>query len=131
MRLHTSDKAEGERLAREVLSDPGSFDVAVTTYDMAISDALETALRTKVHWHTLVLDEGHKVKSVDTQITAGLRKLKRAWTLLLTGTPLQNNMKELYVRFFDPDLTSDLHLRAMLSLVIVYICRVHGHCGSE
>lgn len=48
MRLHTSDKAEAARLVKEVLSDPSSFDVAVTTYDMALSDALETPLRSKV-----------------------------------------------------------------------------------
>lgn len=98
MRLHAVDKAEGERLAREVLSDPGSFDVAVTTYEMAQSDCLEAALRTKVHWHTLVLDEGHRLKNTEAQVSASLRKLKRAWTLLLTGTPLQNNLRELHVR---------------------------------
>lgn len=47
VRLHTSDRAEGARLAREVLSDPSSFDVAVTTFEMAQSDALEAALRSK------------------------------------------------------------------------------------
>lgn len=51
-----------------------------------------------MHWHALVLDEGHKVKNSRTQISEGLRKMKRAWTLLLTGTPLQNNLTELYVR---------------------------------
>lgn len=109
MRLHSSERAEGERLAREFLSDPTSFDVAVTTYEMAVSDALETALRTKVHWHTLVLDEGHRVKNAEAQVSAGLRKVKRAWTLLLTGTPLQNNMQELFalLSFLHPAVFTD------------------------
>ena len=50
VRLHTSDKSEAERLYRETLARPSSFDVAVTTYEMAMSDSLELALRTRISW---------------------------------------------------------------------------------
>lgn len=44
------------------------------------------------------------MKNSATQISEGLRKVRRAWTLLLTGTPLQNNLTELYVRSNDVEL---------------------------
>jgi SWI/SNF-related matrix-associated actin-dependent regulator of chromatin subfamily A member 5 len=40
--------------------------------------------------------EGHKVKSDATQVTAALSKIRRRHTVILTGTPLQNNLRELY-----------------------------------
>ena len=89
VRLHTSDKAECDRLCHEVLARPDSFDVAVTTYEMAMSTQLETALRTRITWSCLILDEGHRVKNELAATTQCLRRLRRAWTLLLTGTPLQ------------------------------------------
>lgn len=46
--------------------------------------------------HCLVLDEGHRVKNEEAATTVSLRRLRRAWTLLLTGTPLQNNLHELW-----------------------------------
>ncbi len=96
VRLHSSDEQERIRLRHEVLGNPSGFDVAVTTYDMATSQAFGMALSSKIHWRCLVLDEGHKVKNDETQITGALRNFHRQYTLLLTGTPLQNNLRELY-----------------------------------
>lgn len=44
----------------------------------------------------LTLDEGHAVKNEDTRRSQALTRLHRQFTLLLTGTPLQNNLHELY-----------------------------------
>ena len=63
---------------------------------MAKSPMLRTALVQKVHWRLLVLDEGHVLKNAETEISSTVRKMHFASALLLTGTPLQNNLTELW-----------------------------------
>ena len=87
--LHSSDDAERERLKERVLGDVESYDVVVTTYEMAKSAALRAPLVQKVHWRLLVLDEGHVIKNVATDISQTVRKMHFVTALLLTGTPLQ------------------------------------------
>jgi hypothetical protein len=50
VRLHVNDEEERKRLRKEVLADPRSFDVAVTTYDMVHSAHFGDALRTNIVW---------------------------------------------------------------------------------
>jgi len=111
VRLHSSDEAERSRLRREVVTDPGAFDVAVTTYDMVVSANFGAALTSKLHWRCLVLDEGHKAKNEATQVAQALRKVavNAQYTLLLTGTPLQNNLRELWalLNLLHPDVFTD------------------------
>jgi len=111
VRLHSSDEAERARLRREVVTDPSAFDVAVTTYDMVVSANFGQALTSKLHWRCLVLDEGHKAKNEATQVAQALRKVavNAQYTLLLTGTPLQNNLRELWalLNLLHPDIFTD------------------------
>ncbi len=111
VRLHSSDEGERARLRREVVTDAGSFDVAVTTYDMVVSPAFGAALTSKLHWRCLVLDEGHKCKNETTQVSQALRRVavNCQYTLLLTGTPLQNNLHELWalLSLLHPDVFTD------------------------
>lgn len=46
---------------------------------------------------TCVYDEGHKLKNYATKAYSDLLSIKPRWRLLLTGTPLQNNLQELIV----------------------------------
>ena len=111
VRLHSSDEGERARLRREVVTDAASFDVAVTTYDMVVSPAFGAALTSKLHWRCLVLDEGHKCKNETTQVSQALRRVavNCQYTLLLTGTPLQNNLHELWalLSLLHPDVFTD------------------------
>ena len=50
VRLHVTDIDERKRLRKEVLADPSSFDVAVTTYDMVNSQHFGEALKHSVVW---------------------------------------------------------------------------------
>ena len=45
-----------------------------------------------------MFDEGHVLKNFQSQRYQALLKYKSRWRLLLTGTPLQNNLQELVVR---------------------------------
>ena len=109
VRLHATDDDERRRLKRDVLSDPAQFDVAVTTYDMVNSAHFGGALKSTLVWRYLVLDEGHKIKNEATLTCQGMRAVSRQHVLLLTGTPLQNSMRELYVllNFLYPDVFTD------------------------
>ena len=55
-------------------------------------------------WAVCVVDEAHKLKDVNSQTTLSVTSLRYDWLLLLTGTPIQNNIKELYgmLHILDP-----------------------------
>lgn len=57
----------------QVLANPSSIDVAVTTYDMMSSKDLGNALSRTIVWRYLVLDEGHKVKNELTMVSQRMR----------------------------------------------------------
>ena len=73
-----------------------NFDVVVTTYEMAASPNMKTTICHRIHWRYLVLDEGHRIKNEKTNLYERLRLVKAQRKLLLTGTPLQNNLHELW-----------------------------------
>ncbi|KAJ7544012.1 hypothetical protein O6H91_09G061600 [Diphasiastrum complanatum] len=111
LRLHSSDKNERERVRRDLLRDATSFDVVVTTYEMLTSSNMKSLL-SRIHWRCLILDEGHRIKNDKTIISDAVRHIKRQNLLLLTGTPLQNNLHELWalLNHMFPDIftSSDL-----------------------
>lgn len=69
----------------QVLGNPASFDVAVTTYDTMNSDILGRALKQSVMWRCVVLDEAHKVKNEDSLISHAMREVHSQHTIMLTG----------------------------------------------
>lgn len=96
IKLHSSDVGERERLKAQVLNGIGSYDVVVTTYEMVKAPALRGILVQQIYWRLLVLDEGHVLKNIETEISQTVRRMHFASAVLLTGTPLQNNLTELW-----------------------------------
>uniref|UniRef100_A0A0N4ZRN7 ISWI chromatin-remodeling complex ATPase ISW1 n=1 Tax=Parastrongyloides trichosuri TaxID=131310 RepID=A0A0N4ZRN7_PARTI len=82
------------------------FDVAITTYDMF--SAFENYL-IKFSWEYIIIDEAHRIKNEKTILAQGVRKIKSNHSILLTGTPLQNNLHELWalLNFLQPKLFND------------------------
>jgi SNF2 family DNA or RNA helicase len=74
----------------------GAYDVVVTTYEMVKSPSMATTLAHRMHWRYMVLDEGHVIKNEESQISKAVRGFHFQNALLLTGTPLQNNLRELF-----------------------------------
>lgn len=52
-----------------------------------------------IHWNYCVLDEGHIIKNTKTKITKAVKQLKANHRLILSGTPIQNNVLELWSLF--------------------------------
>ncbi|XP_060841457.1 lymphoid-specific helicase-like [Rhopalosiphum padi] len=67
--------------------------VIITTYDVVRRDI--TFLK-KVNWKFITIDEGQKVKNANAHISKCLREFNCTNKLILTGTPIQNDMSELW-----------------------------------
>ncbi len=66
-------------------------DLLVTTYEFAKEEWLQ-----ELDWTLLVVDEAHKLKNRDSVLYKSLFVLSSGFNLLLTGTPVQNNLNELF-----------------------------------
>jgi superfamily II DNA or RNA helicase len=77
--------------------------VVVATYGLLVS---ESKALTAKEWNTVVLDEAHTIKNRDTKMSTSAMKLKATHRLILTGTPVQNRLGELWnlFRFINPGL---------------------------
>ena len=73
-----------------------SHDVVITSYEVVRSDIAELS---KVDWLYCVLDEGHIIKNAKTKLSAAVKRLRAQHRLLLSGTPIQNNVLELWSLF--------------------------------
>ncbi|NXT12253.1 SMCA1 protein, partial [Prunella fulvescens] len=80
-----------------------SWDVCVTSYEMVIK---EKSVFKKFNWRYLVIDEAHRIKNEKSKLSEIVREFKTTNRLLLTGTPLQNNLHELWalLNFLLPDV---------------------------
>ncbi|KAJ2969331.1 hypothetical protein NQ176_g8719 [Zarea fungicola] len=74
----------------------GDTDIVITSYDVCRndSDVLE-----KHSWNYVVLDEGHLIKNPKAKISQAVKRLASNHRLILTGTPIQNNVLELWSLF--------------------------------
>jgi superfamily II DNA or RNA helicase len=94
----------GSRESRELaqryeLYPEGSKDlrchIVVTSYDAAADDNCRKFFKS-VPWQGLIVDEGQRLKNDKNLLYAALSALKTPFKILLTGTPLQNNQRELF-----------------------------------
>ncbi|KAF4123035.1 ATP-dependent DNA helicase [Geosmithia morbida] len=69
------------------------FPVVCTSYEMVLR---EQASLSKINWEFIIIDEGHRMKNAEAKLFQQLRQFSSATRLLITGTPLQNNLKELW-----------------------------------
>ncbi|EAY96571.1 hypothetical protein OsI_18476 [Oryza sativa Indica Group] len=90
---------------RENLLVPGKFDVCVTSFEMAIKE--KTALK-RFSWRYIIIDEAHRIKNENSLLSKTMRIYNTNYRLLITGTPLQNNLHELWslLNFLLPEIFS-------------------------
>ncbi|KAJ7356040.1 choline dehydrogenase 7 [Desmophyllum pertusum] len=77
------------------------FEAMITTYEIIIADNMQLGA---VPWRCVVIDEAHRLKNRNCKLMEGLNNLSMEHRILLTGTPLQNNVDELFslLNFLEP-----------------------------
>ena len=85
--------AEERKEKRKGWMNNDKWNVMITSYTFAAAD--ESILKRK-DWHYIILDEAHHIKNWKSQRWQKLLSYKARAKLLLTGTPLQNNLTELW-----------------------------------
>lgn len=72
----------------------GKFQVLLTTYEYIIKDR---PILSKIKWFHMIIDEGHRMKNSNSKLSATIQTYYNTrFRLILTGTPLQNNLSELW-----------------------------------
>ncbi|KAJ6725434.1 SNF2/RAD54 HELICASE FAMILY [Salix purpurea] len=88
---------------REELLVAGKFDVCVTSFEMAIK---EKSILRRFSWRYIIIDEAHRIKNENSLLSKTMRLYNTNYRLLITGTPLQNNLHELWalLNFLLPEI---------------------------
>ena len=68
----------------------------ITSYEIVRSDVEFLA---SIRWNYIILDEGHVIKNTKTKTAQAIRQLQASHRLILTGTPIQNSVSELWALF--------------------------------
>ena len=87
----------------QLITNAEAGDVVLSTYGLLITEGELLCKRT---WSTIVLDEAHTIKNRDTQTSKAAMQLQADFRLMLTGTPLQNHLSEIWnlFQFANPGL---------------------------
>ncbi|KAJ6980971.1 LOW QUALITY PROTEIN: chromatin structure-remodeling complex protein SYD-like isoform X2 [Populus alba x Populus x berolinensis] len=92
--VYSGPPEERRRLFKEKIVHK-KFNVLLTTYEYLMNKHDRPKL-SKIHWRYIIIDEGHRIKNASCKLNADLRHYQSSHRLLLTGTPLQNNLEELW-----------------------------------
>lgn len=95
-------KDERHQLINDRLIDE-KFDVCITSYEMVLR---EKSHLKKFAWEYIIIDEAHRIKNEESSLAQVIRLFNSRNRLLITGTPLQNNLHELWalLNFLLPDV---------------------------
>lgn len=112
---HGSPQARGEIRRKQLKGDArgAKFPVVCTSYEICMRDKKYLA---NLPWKFIVVDEGHRLKNFNCKLVKELKQYQSESRLILTGTPLQNNLSELWslLNFLLPEAFSDLeHFESM------------------
>ncbi|GAB1302384.1 Lymphocyte-specific helicase [Apodemus speciosus] len=108
--LYHGTREERRKLAKNIHKRQGTLQihpVVITSFEIAMRD--QNALQ-HCNWKYLIVDEGHRIKNMKCRLIRELKRFNADNKLLLTGTPLQNNLSELWslLNFLLPDVFDDL-----------------------
>lgn len=98
-----------QKLLKKFFKNNNREGVIVTSYEMIIRDA---NIIMGEQWKFLIVDEGHRLKNINCRLIQELKRINTSNRLLLTGTPLQNNLSELWslLNFILPDIFADFEI---------------------
>ncbi|KAK0507579.1 hypothetical protein JMJ35_010102 [Cladonia borealis] len=112
---HGSPQTRGQIRRQQLKGDSKGtkFLVVCTSYEICMRDKKYLA---SYPWKFIVVDEGHRLKNFNCKLVKELKQYPSESRLILTGTPLQNNLTELWslLNFLLPDAFADLeHFESM------------------
>ncbi|KAH1119521.1 hypothetical protein GLYMA_17G217300v4 [Glycine max] len=87
-------KKKSRQIVNESKQERIKFDVLLTSYEIINSD---TSSLKHIKWECMIVDEGHRLKNKDSKLFSSLKQYSSKHRVLLTGTPLQNNLDELFM----------------------------------
>ncbi|PXF50064.1 Transcription regulatory protein SNF2 [Gracilariopsis chorda] len=91
--VYRGDKSTRKNIQQTQMAN-GDYNVVLTTYEFTVKDQ---HVLSPIYWQYIVIDEGHRMKNANCKLAMTLGvKYKSRNRLLLTGTPLQNNLTELW-----------------------------------
>lgn len=95
---------------KEIKKSKSKFPIIVTSYEVSIID--QTKLDRIGEFTYVIVDEGQRLKNHRCTLISSLKKLKAQNRLLLSGTPIQNNLDELWslLNFVNPSIFDDLSI---------------------
>ncbi|TIC25097.1 hypothetical protein E3Q10_03853 [Wallemia mellicola] len=98
------NKEEREKIVKESIL-PGDFDVLIASYEICLRE--KSAIK-RLSWEYIIIDEAHRIKNANSLLSQIVRIFNSRNRLLITGTPLQNNLQELWalLNFLLPDVFS-------------------------
>ncbi|KAJ7139950.1 hypothetical protein C8R44DRAFT_765859 [Mycena epipterygia] len=90
------------------------FHVLVTTYESLSGKDFTPVFKNQPRWEILIVDEGQRLKSDSSLLFRKLNELNSIHRIIMTGTPLNNNIRELFnlMNFLDPVEWNDLEALA-------------------
>ncbi|XP_008320737.2 lymphoid-specific helicase [Cynoglossus semilaevis] len=108
--LYHGPQSERAKVLKEFRRPQGSLGmlpVVVTSFEISMIDR---KFLQRFQWKYLIVDEGHRIKNLNCRLVRELKMLPTDNKLLLTGTPLQNNLAELWslLNFLLPEVFDDL-----------------------
>ena len=100
----------GDKDERRILADhtirKSHYDIVLTTFECSMKEKSALA---SINYEYLIIDEAHRLKNDQAKFSTVVRKFKSKHRLLLTGTPFQNNLHELWslLNFLMPNIFND------------------------
>ncbi|KAI9038789.1 putative SNF2 family helicase/ATPase PasG [Aspergillus affinis] len=110
--LYHGSKDERAELRKELMNPKNQrdmdFPVVCTSYEISMNDR---KFLSQYQWRYIIVDEGHRLKNMNCRLIKELLTYNSANRLLITGTPLQNNITELWslLHFLLPEIFNDLN----------------------
>lgn len=106
--LYQGSQSVRDDIAEDILDDPASYHVVLTSYTQ-VSRQEDIANLRRIRPTVAVFDEGHKMKNPKTKLYKDLLRITAEWRVVLSGTPVQNNLMEMIalLQFVEPNLFQD------------------------
>eukprot|EP00931_Biecheleriopsis_adriatica_P062129 TRINITY_DN37405_c0_g1_i2.p1 TRINITY_DN37405_c0_g1~~TRINITY_DN37405_c0_g1_i2.p1 ORF type:complete len:789 (+),score=170.79 TRINITY_DN37405_c0_g1_i2:75-2441(+) len=118
-------------LKRGLIDHMDSTNLVITTYEVLMA---KSSFLAHIPWHCVIIDEGHRLKNWKTQTSQVCRSLPCRHRILLTGTPVQNSLSELWslLSFVSPGVFSSLeNFQQWFALPPLPSVKLSSNCSED